>query len=68
MVIAHELQPQDIANNIPRDNEKPPRNIVVPAFSAQARPITNEDVSDHRTWDFAFVDRTTVRSVPRANT
>lgn len=25
------------------DNEKPPRQVTVPAFSAQARPITNEE-------------------------
>lgn len=25
------------------DNEKPPRKVVVPAFKAQARPITNEE-------------------------
>ncbi len=32
---------------ITRDNEKPPRNVVVPAFKAKARPITNEDVGSH---------------------
>lgn len=27
-----------------RDNEKPPRKVVVPSFQAKARPITNEEV------------------------
>jgi hypothetical protein len=34
---------RDTTNNC-RDNEKPPRTVVVPAFQAQGRPITNEDV------------------------
>ncbi|CZT00001.1 related to TAD2-tRNA-specific adenosine deaminase 2 [Rhynchosporium graminicola] len=31
-------------NSFGWDNEKPPRSVVVPAFKAQARAITNEDV------------------------
>jgi hypothetical protein len=27
-----------------RDNEKPPRRVVVPSFKAKARPIINEEV------------------------
>ena len=32
------------ADKMRRDNEKPRRQIEVPAFQAQARPITNEEV------------------------
>ena len=30
-----------------RDNEKPPRTVHVHSFEAQARPITNEEVSEN---------------------
>lgn len=32
------------ADTLNRDNEKPPRQVTVPAFRAKARPITNEEV------------------------
>jgi len=33
-----------ITDEIARDNEKPRRQVVVPSFKAQARPITNDEV------------------------
>ncbi len=38
--LVHALTDQNI-----RDNEKPPRSIIVPAFQASGRAITNEEVS-----------------------
>ncbi|POS88303.1 hypothetical protein EPUL_000094 [Erysiphe pulchra] len=37
------------------DNEKPPRIIEVPAFQAQARPLTNEDIP--ASWAFSYKPR-----------
>jgi len=39
------------------DNEKPPRTVVVPAFQAQARPITNEDYA-------RYLEQTHSSSIP----
>lgn len=39
------------------DNEKPQRTIDVPAFEAQARPLTNEDYA-------RFLDQTSKSSIP----
>jgi hypothetical protein len=38
------FDPWGESTNNCRDNEKPPRTVKVPAFEAQGRPITNEDV------------------------
>lgn len=39
------------------DNEKPKRSIHVPAFEAQARPLTNEDYA-------RFLDQTSQQKIP----
>lgn len=69
MVINLRLELEDLADELHRDNEKPSRRQLVPAFSAQARPITNGNVSRNAAGSFLdFADLSIVRSIPRTNT
>jgi hypothetical protein len=58
------LNPERDTTNSCRDNEKPPRSVVVPAFQAQGRPITNEDVRCSMLFDISFAYQLSVCSFP----